>query len=79
MVRVGTPKQIWDNTMKFEAYMRSHTDIDIYMIQVEVTETVMLVGTSDISQFYEHGFYDWVLSRGEPIQHPDEKPVLGRY
>ena len=36
-------------------------------------------GTSDISQFCEHGFYDWVMFRDNPIQYPDENPVLGRY
>ena len=39
----------------------------------------MLGGTSNISKFYEHGFYDWVMFREKPIQFPDENPVLGRY
>ena len=51
----------------------------IYMLQREVPETVMLVGTSDISQFCDHGFYDWVMFRDEPIQYPDNNQVLGRY
>ena len=49
------------------------------MLQGEVPETVILGGTSDISQLCEHGFYDWVMFRDEPIQYPDENPVLGRY
>ena len=49
------------------------------MLQGEVPETVMLGGTSDISQFCEHGFYDWVMFKDEKIQHPNENPVLGRY
>ena len=36
-------------------------------------------GTSDIREFCEHGFYDWVMFRYEPIQYPDKNPVLGRY
>ena len=39
----------------------------------------MLGVTSDISQFCEHGFYDWVMFREDPIEYPDENPVLGRY
>ena len=39
----------------------------------------MLGGSSDISQFFEHGFYDWVMFRDELIQHPDQNPELGRY
>ena len=59
--------------------MRSHTDLDFYIMQGEVPETMMLGGTSYISQFCEHGFYDWVTSRYKPIKYPDENPVLGRY
>ena len=39
----------------------------------------MLGRTSDIIQLCEHGFYDWVMFRDEPIQYPDENPVLDRY
>ena len=39
----------------------------------------MLGGTSDISQFRKHGFYDWVVFRYEPIQYSDENLVLSRY
>ena len=49
------------------------------MLQVEVPETVMSSGTSDISQFYNNGFYDWVMFRDEPILYSIEKPVLDRY
>ena len=35
--------------------------------------------TSDISQFAELAFYQWVMFRDDPIQFSDEKPVLGRY
>ena len=50
MVQVGATKRIWDNALEFEAYVRSNTALDIYMIQEKVPETVMLGGTSDISQ-----------------------------
>ena len=36
-------------------------------------------GTSDTSQLYKHGFYDWVMFRYNPIQYPNKNPVLGRY
>ena len=42
------------------------------MLQGEVSQTVILGGTSDISQF-------WVVLRDEPIQYPDKNPILGRY
>ena len=39
----------------------------------------MLGGISDISQFCEHRFYDWVMFKDKPIKNPDENPALGRY
>ena len=68
MVWEGAPKRLWDDTMEFEVYVRSNTALYIYMLQGGVPKTVMLGGTSDISQFYEHRFYDWVMIRDEPIQ-----------
>ena len=79
MVWAGATKHIWDNALEFEAYGRSNTALDVYMLQGGVPETVMLGGTSDISQFCKHGFYGWVMFRDDPIQYPDENPVLGIY
>ena len=79
MIRDGVPKTIWDNALEFEPYVRSHKALDVYMLQGEVPETLMSSGTYDIRQFCEHGFYNLVIFRGEPIQYPDENPVLGRY
>ena len=28
MVQAGAPKQIWDDALDFEAYVRSHTSLD---------------------------------------------------
>ena len=75
----GAPKKIWDEALEYEAYVRSNTAHDIYILQVEVSETVMSGKTSDISQFSELAFYQWVMFRDDPIQFPDENPVLGRY
>ena len=79
MVEDNAPKRIWDDALDFEAYVRSHTALDVYVLQVQVPKTVMLGGNFDISQFCEHGFYDWFMFRDEPIQYPDENLVLGRY
>ena len=79
MVQSGTPKKIWDDALDFEVYVRSNMDLDVYILQGEVPEIVMLGGTSDIRNFCIHGFYDWVILRDKPIQYLDENPVLGRY
>ena len=49
------------------------------MLQGGVSETVMLGGTYDISQFCKHEFYDRFMFRDKPIQYLDENPVIGRY
>ena len=56
MVQVGAPNQVWDDALDFEAYVRSNTALDIYILQEQLPETVMLGSTSDISNLCEHGF-----------------------
>ena len=59
--------------------MRYNTALGVYILQGEVPETVILGGTSNINQFYDHGFYYWVMFRYNLIQYPDKNPVLDRY
>ena len=35
--------------------------------------------TSNISQFCEFTFYDWIMFRYQPVTFPNDNPVLGRY
>ena len=49
IVQAGAPKLIWGGALEVEAYVRSHTDLDVYMLQEGVPETVVLCGTSDVS------------------------------
>ena len=79
MVHTGVPNQIWDDALDFKAYVRSNTALDIYILQGDAPENVILRGTSDTNQFCEHGFYDWVMFKDEPIQCPHKNLVLGRY
>ena len=51
----------------------------IFILQGEVPETFMSGETSDISQFIDLAFNQWVIFRDKPIQFPYENPVLGRY
>ena len=53
---------------EFASSVRFYIALDNYMLQGELPETLMLGGSSDISQFDEHGFYDWVMFIDEPIQ-----------
>ncbi len=79
MVRAGAPKPFWADAIELEAYVCSNTAHDIYILQGEVPETVMSSETSDISQFCEFAFYDWIMFRDQPVAFPDDNPVLGQY
>ncbi len=79
MVRAGTPKPFWADAIKLKAYISSNTAHDIFILQGEVPEMVMLGEMSDISQFCEFAFYDWIMFRDQPVAFPDNNPVLGRY
>jgi hypothetical protein len=79
MVRAGAPKPFWADAIELKAYVRSNIAHDIYILQGEVPETVMSGETSDISQFCEFAFYDWIMFRDQPVAFPDDNPVLGRY
>ncbi len=58
MVRAGAPKPFWVDAIKLKAYVCSNTAHDIFILQGEIPETVMLGETSDISQFCEFAFYE---------------------
>ena len=62
----------WGDALEFQAYMRSRIAMGIYMLQGEVPEIVILIGTSYRRQFCDHGFYDSVMFRDELIQYCDE-------
>ena len=79
MVRSGCPKRLWDDAIEFEAYVRSHTALDIYSLRGEVPETLMTGNTADISKYCEHGFYDFIMFRDDKVKYPDDNPVLGRW
>jgi hypothetical protein len=66
MVRAGAPKAMWADAIEYEAYIQSNMAWEIYMLQRETPETVMSGETSDISQFCEHGFYEWIIFGRSP-------------
>jgi len=77
MVCAGAPKPFWADAIELEAYIHSNTAHDIFILQGEVPERVMLGKTSDISQFCEFAFYDWIMFCDQPVAFPDDNPVLG--
>ena len=79
MVRAGAPKPFWADAIKLKAYVHSYTAHDIFILQGEVPETVTSGETSDISQFCEFAFSDWIMFHDQPVAFPDDNPVLDRY
>ena len=79
MVRAGAPKPFWVDAIELEAYVCSNTAHDIHILQGGVLETVMLGETSNISQFCEFAFYDWIMFHDQQVAFPDDNSVLGRY
>ncbi len=79
MVRPGAPKPFWVDAIELEAYVHSNTAHGIFILQGEVPEIVMSGEMSDISQFCEFAFYDWIMFRDQPVAFPDDNPVLGCY
>ena len=79
MVCAGAPKPFWADAIDLEAYVRSNTAHNIFILQGEVPEMVMSGETSNISQFCEFAFYDWIMFRDQPVAFPDDNPVLGHY
>eukprot|EP00804_Cyclotella_cryptica_P016777 CCRYP_002064-RA/>CCRYP_002064-RA protein AED:0.32 eAED:0.33 QI:0/0/0/1/1/1/2/0/448 len=79
MIKSGSPKKLWDDCLVLESYIRSNTAHDIYMLHGEGPGTIMSGETSDISQFCEFEWYEWVKFRDSAVQFPEDSLVLGRY
>ena len=79
MLRSGSPKKLWDHSLELEGAVRSHTCLDIYALDGQVPETVMMGQTADISHLCEYEWFDWVMYY-EPVNgYPNDKVTIGRY
>ena len=79
MTKSGTPKRLWDHCLELEGIIRSHMALDIYKINREVPETVVMGDTSDIRTIESNGWYDWIKfydTFGKSF--PEDKYYLGR-
>ena len=53
MLKTGTPKPLWDHCIELQALIRSHTALDIFGLQGQVPETVMMSKTVDMNNLCE--------------------------
>ena len=79
MMKIGTPKRLWDHCIELEAMIRSHTALEIYALQGQVPETLMTGQNADISNICEYEWFQWVMYYEPPLTYPDEKMCIGRY
>jgi hypothetical protein len=74
----GCPKRFWDDYIIREAYVRSHTSLDIYGLEGQVPESKIKGETVDISTIAEYAWYEWVKLRDTAAKFPVSKIQLGR-
>jgi hypothetical protein len=78
MMRSGCPKRFWDDCTIREAYVRSHTSLEIYGLEGQVPESNIKGETVDISTIAEYAWYEWVKFRDTAVKLPVSKIQLGR-
>jgi hypothetical protein len=57
VLRYGCPKRLWDECIIREAYVRSHTSMEIYGLEGQVPESKVKGETVDISTIGEYVWY----------------------
>jgi hypothetical protein len=78
MLRSDCPKQFLDDCIIIEAYVRSHTSLDIYGLEGQVPEIKVKGETVDISTIAEYAWYEWVKFWDTAAKFPVSKIQLGR-
>jgi hypothetical protein len=79
MLRSGYPNLLWDDCISREAYLISHTSLDIFGIESQVSERKFKGETVDISTIAEYDWYEWVKFHETAAKFPVSKIQLGRY
>ena len=59
--------------------MRSNTVQGIYKLDGEIPEMIMSSKTSDISQFCELEWFEWIMFQDKTAPYPNNHFRLGRY
>jgi hypothetical protein len=78
MLRSSCPKRCLDDCIIREAYVISHTSLDIYGLEGQVPERKVKGETVDISTKAEYAWYEWVKFRDTAAKLPVSKIQLGR-
>jgi hypothetical protein len=77
MLRSGCPKRFMDDCIIREAYVRSHTSLDIFGLEGQVPEIKIKGERVDISTIAEYAWYEWAKLRDTAAKFPVSKIQLG--
>jgi hypothetical protein len=73
MLRSGCPKRCWDDCIIREAFVRSHTILDIYGLEGQVPESKIKRETVNNSTIAEYAWCEWVKLRDTAAKFPVSK------
>ena len=79
LLQSRAPKHLWEDCFELEAYVRSNSTHNIYMLDGEVLKTVMSGETPDISQCCEVEWFKWLMLWDETTPFPDNALKWGYY
>jgi hypothetical protein len=77
MLRSGCPNGFWDDCIIKEAYISSHTSLDIFGLEGQVPESKVKGKTVCIYTIAEYAWYEWVKFRDTAAKFPVSKIQLG--
>jgi hypothetical protein len=78
IIRSGCPNRFLDDCIIREAYVRSHTYLDIFGLEGQVPESKVKGETADISTISEYAWYEWVKIPDTASKFPVSNIQLGR-
>ena len=59
MVKTRSPRRLWDHCLELALLVRFHTAHDMYQLQGQVPETIMMGQTADILFICKFNWYSW--------------------
>jgi hypothetical protein len=61
MIKSQSPRRLWDHCIELASVVQSHMAHDMYKLQGEVPETIMMGQTSEICFIWEFEWYSLIL------------------
>jgi hypothetical protein len=76
MVKMRSPKVLWDYCLKLSSKVHLVTAHNLYQLKGQVPETLMTGSTADISHLCEFSWYQWVMYN-DKAGYPEGTEKLG--